>query len=128
MKKAPLSTIVAALLCASAFAHERITIGPKGGRVIYVDSITTPNVEFLVNQEERAEITLLDKARKPIALSEQSVVVTAGPRATTKKLTTEKQGESFLTEKMPAGAPYTVIIQLKEKPETKALTLRVNYN
>jgi hypothetical protein len=128
MKKAALTTLVAALLCASAFAHERITIGPKGGRVIYVDSTTTPNVEFLVNKDERAEITLLDKARKPIVLSEQSIIVTAGPRASTKKLTIEKQGETFLTEKIPAGAPYTVIIQLKEKPDAKALTLRVNYN
>lgn len=128
MKTTALATIAAAILCASAFAHERITIGPKGGRVIYVDSTTTPNVEFLVNKDGRAEITLLDKERKPLALSGQSLTVTAGPRASAKKLTVEKQGDTFLSEKVPAGAPYTVIIQLKEKPDAKAMTLRVNYN
>ncbi len=128
MKTTALATIAAAILCASAFAHERITIGPKGGRVIYVDSTTTPNVEFLVNKDGRAEITLLDKERKPIALAAQSLSITAGPRSEAKKLSIEKQGDTFLTEKVPAGAPYAVIMQLKEKPDAKAMTLRLNYN
>lgn len=128
MKTTALATIAAAILCATSLSHERITLGPKGGRVIYVDSTTTPNVEFLVNQDGRAEITLLDKERKPIALTGQSVTVTAGPRAEAKKLTIEKQGDTFLTEKVPTGAPYTVILQLKEKPDTKAMTLRLNYD
>ena len=120
-------TAVAAF-AASAFAHERITIGPKGGRVIYLDSTTIPNVEFVVNKDGRAEIALLDKDRKPIALAEQTVTVTGGSRASTKKLKVEKQGDVFLTEPVPAGAPYTVVMQIKEKPDAKALTARVNYN
>ncbi|MES2572542.1 MAG: hypothetical protein V4710_21140, partial [Verrucomicrobiota bacterium] len=124
-----LTTIaVAAAFTASAFAHERITIGPKGGRVIYVDSTTIPNVEFLVNKESRAEIALLDKARKPIALDKQSITVTAGPRNSAKKLAVEKQGDLFVTEKVPEGAPYTVIVQVKESAESKPLTVRVNYD
>ncbi len=128
MKTTALATIAAAILCASAFAHERITIGPNGGRVIYVDSTSTPNVEFFVNKDGRAKIALLDKSLKPIALAEQSLVVTAGPRASARKLSIEKRGDAFLTETMPAGAPYTVIMQLKENPGSKAMTLRVNYN
>lgn len=129
MKTTAAATLIAtAVLCASAFAHERITIGPKGGRVIYVDSTTTPNVEFVVNKDGRAEISLLDKDRKPIAPAAHSLTVTAGPRASAKKLAVEKQGEMFLTEPVPAGAPYTVVIQLKEGSEAKPLTLRVNYN
>ena len=128
MKRILITAITAALLATGAYAHERITIGPKGGRVIYLDSTTTPNVEFGVNKEDRAEITLLDKERKPIALADQAVVVTAGPRASAKKLTLEKQGDGFLSEKLPAGAPYTVVIQIKENAKSKPLIARLNYN
>jgi hypothetical protein len=129
-KLAPIFTAaVIAMLVSASFAHERITIGPKGGRVIYVDSTTIPSVEFVVNKENKAEITLLDKERKPIAPNEQNVVITAGPRASAKKLNVEKQGESFVTtEQLPSGAPYAVIMQVKEKPGSKSMTLRVNYD
>jgi hypothetical protein len=127
--KSKIPTLLAlALLTSSAAAHERITLGPNGGRVIYVDSVATPNVEFLVNKDGRAEIALLDKARKPMTLSTQNVVVSGGPRASAKKLTVEKKGAAFLTEKMPEGAPYVVVIQLKEQASSKATTLRINYD
>lgn len=128
MKKTIAILTLAIAFAVTAFAHERITIGPKGGRVIYLDSAVIPNVEFLVNKEERAQITLLDKDRKPISLSTQSIVVTAGPRASAKKLAVEKQGDSFVTEKIPAGAPYTVVVQVKEQADSKAIIARVNYN
>jgi hypothetical protein len=128
MKNKLVTLAAVAAFAASAFAHERITLGPKGGRVIFLDSTTIPNVEFVVNKDGRAEIALLDKDRKPIALAEQSVTVTGGPRASTTKLKVEKQGDIFVTDPVPAGAPYTVVMQIKEKPDAKALTARVNYN
>jgi len=112
----------------SSYGHEAVTIGPNGGRVIYVDSTTTPNVEVIVNKEGKAEISLLDKDRKPITLDAQSLTVTAGPRSEAKKLAAEKQGTKFVTEKVPEGAPYTIVMQLKESSTTKALTLRLNYD
>jgi hypothetical protein len=120
--------LAVAAFAGAAFAHERITLGPRGGRVIYLDSQSVPNVEFMVKKDGRAEIALLDKNRKPIAPGEQSIAVTAGPRASAKKLKVEKQGDTYITEPVPEGAPYTVVIQVKEKPEAKALTGRVNYN
>ncbi|MDG2123331.1 MAG: hypothetical protein P8J87_06530 [Verrucomicrobiales bacterium] len=30
----------------SGLSHERITVGPDGGRLIVLDSVATPNVEF----------------------------------------------------------------------------------
>lgn len=128
MKTTILTSVAALALAATGFAHERITLGPKGGRVIYLDSTVIPNVEFIVNKENRAEITLLDKTRKPIAPTEQNLVVTAGPRTSAKKLKVEKQGDGYISEPVPEGAPYTVIIQIKEKPDAKSLTARVNYN
>jgi hypothetical protein len=120
--------ILTLTLAGLSFGHEAVTIGPNGGRVIYLDSTVIPNVEVLVNKEGRAEISLLDKDRKPIALEQQSVTVTAGPRAEAKKLTVEKQGAKFVTEKVPDGAPYTIVMQLKEAASAKATTVRLNYD
>jgi hypothetical protein len=128
MKRILITLITAAVLATASHAHERITIGPKGGRVIYLDSPSIPNVEFLVNKDGQAEIALLDKERKPLALEERNITVTAGPRASAKKLAVEKKGDAFLTEKIPAGAPYTVVIQIKDKANAKPLFARVNYN
>jgi hypothetical protein len=129
MKRTTLLTSLAvALLSITAMAHERITIGPKGGRVVYLDSTAIPNVEFVVNKEGRAEIALLDKNRKPIPLTEQDLTLTAGPRSSAKKLKVEKQGDFCVSEPLPAGAPYTVVIQIKEKPDAKSLVARVNYD
>jgi hypothetical protein len=125
MKRILVTLITAAVLATASHAHERITIGPKGGRVVYLDSTTIPNVEFVVNKDGQAEISLLDKERKPLALEGRSITVTAGPRASAKKLTVEVKGDSFVTEKMPDGAPYTVVIQIKDK---KPLIARVTYN
>jgi hypothetical protein len=112
----------------TALAHERITLGPAGGRVIYLDSPTIPNAEFKVDEEGRAAITLLDTERKPLTLADHAITVTAGPRASAKKLATEKLGDGFITGKMPEGAPYTVVIQIKEKPGAKALTARLDFD
>jgi hypothetical protein len=128
MKLVQLTTVAAVFTCSAAVAHERITIGPRGGRVVYLDSTTIPSVELLVNKEQRAEITLLDKDRKPIPPTEQIITVTAGPRAAAKKLNVEKQKESYITGPVPDGAPYTVVVQIKEKPNAKALTARINYD
>lgn len=116
------------LLAGFGLAHEAVTIGPNGGRVLYMDSTTTPNVEVLVNKEGRAEISLLDKDRKPITLDKQTLSVTAGPRSEAKKLVAEKQGSKFITDKVPDGAPYTMVLQLKEEPDAKSITLRLNYD
>lgn len=117
-----------ALLAVSALAHEAVTIGPNGGRVIYLDSTTTPNAEIIVNKEGKAEIALLDKDRKPIAIDKQTVVVNAGPRGSAKKLTTEVKDGKFVTDKVPAGAPYFIVIQLRETADSKPMTLRLNYD
>ncbi len=126
--KTKLLLSLALALTTAALAHERITLGPNGGRVIFVDSPTTPNVEFLVNKEGRAEITLLDVDRKPLPPGARTVTVTGGPRASAKRLATELKDGRFVTEPVPSGAPYAVVLQIKESPDAKALTLRVNYD
>lgn len=108
MKKAILTL---ALVAAAPFAtaHEAVTIGPNGGRVVYLDSTAVPNAEFFVNAEGKAEIHLLDKDRKPLALDVITVEVTAGPRGGAKKLEGEAQGTKYVTAALPDGAPYFIV-------------------
>jgi hypothetical protein len=126
-----ISSLIAAVFCLlslQASAHERITIGPRGGRILFVDSTATPNIEFKVNAEGRAEISLLDKNRRIIPLQGQTLTLTAGPRESAKKLALTREGDLLISDKLPDGAPYTVVLQLKEAPANKALTLRVRYD
>ena len=124
-------TIVTLSLTAIALvatAHEAVTIGPNGGRVVYLDSTAVPNAEFLVNAEGRAEIYLLDKDRKPLALDKITLEVTAGPRGGAKKLEGEAQGTKYVTSALPDGAPYFIVAQIKAGADAKALTARINYD
>ena len=116
------------VLAGSALGHEAVTIGPDGGRVVYLDSTAVPNVEFLVNAEGRAEIHLLDKDRKPIALDPITIQVTAGPRGGAKKLDGEKQGTKYITAPVPDGAPFYIVAQIKPSADATALTARLNYD
>ncbi len=116
------------LLATSLHAHERITLGPKGGRLIAIDSPTTPNAEFSVTKDNRFQIGFLDKNRKPLPVGERKLTVTAGERSNSKKLTAEIKDEVFITEVAPAGKDYHVIMQLREPGSTKSKTFRLHYN
>jgi hypothetical protein len=123
-----LATSALILVTGAALAHERITLGPSGGRVIYLDSPAIPHVEVIVNSDNRASITLLDADRKPMTPGEHVITVTAGQRSSAKKLQLEKQGDKFISEPVPDGAPYTMVIQIKGTGGAKALTARLNYD
>lgn len=109
-------------------AHEAVTIGPNGGRVVYLDSPAVPAAEFLVNAEGRAEIYLLDKDRKPIAADPITVAVTTGPRSRVKKRAVTKDGSRFVTDPLPDGAPYYIVAQIRTADGTKPLIARLNYD
>jgi hypothetical protein len=123
IKLIAIATLALGLLGANA--HERITVGPGDGRLAFLDSTTTPSAEFNV-KEGKIHLTLLDKDLKPIALSEQTVAITAGERASAKKLAVSKEGNDFVAP-LPEGEDYWCIFQLKEKKDAKALTFRVHY-
>jgi hypothetical protein len=93
-----------------------------------LDSPAIPHVEVIVNSDNRASITLLDADRKPITPGEHVLTVTAGQRSSAKKLQLEKQGDKFISEPVPKGAPYTMVIQIKGTGGAKALTARLNYD
>ncbi len=116
------------ILATSLQAHERITLGPKGGRLIAIDSPTTPNAEFKVTKDNRFQIGFLDKNRKPLPVGERKLTITAGERSNSNKLTTEIKDDVILTEVAPTGNDYHVIMQLREPGVTKGKTFRLHYN
>ncbi|MCE9519813.1 MAG: hypothetical protein K8R87_09710 [Verrucomicrobia bacterium] len=116
------------LLTASLYAHERITLGPNGGRLIAIDSPTTPNAEFSVTKDNRFQIGFLDKNLKPLPVGKRKLTVTAGDRSNPKKLTSEIKDDLFITEVAPAGNDYHVIMQLREPGAAKGKTFRLHYN
>lgn len=116
------------LLATSLNAHERITLGPNGGRLIAIDSPTTPTADFSVTKDSRFLIAFLDKDGKPLPVGERKLTVTAGDRSNPKKLTAEIKDNAFLTEAAPPGKNYHVIMQLREPGATKNKTFRLHYN
>lgn len=128
MNKLALLTLAGCLLAGSAPAHERITLGPGGGRVVYLDSPAIPHLEFRVDEEKRAHITLLDAGQRPMDPGSAEVTVTAGPRASARRLKTQPVGGSLVSEPLPAGAPYTVVLQMREKAGSRPLTARIDYD
>jgi hypothetical protein len=128
MKKTLLHLAMLFALCGSLHAHGRFVFNPGGGRILAIDSVTTPNAEFKVSADRRFEITFLDKDRKPIALGKRKLVVTAGDRSAAKKLSVEAKGETLVTETAPEGDDYCVIMQLREPGAAKSIPFRLHFN
>ncbi|MEM7383931.1 MAG: hypothetical protein AAF514_03215 [Verrucomicrobiota bacterium] len=113
-------------LTINAVAHERITVGPSGGRIMMLDSPTAPNAEFTV-KENQARIALLDAAMKPIKLEAQTLQIIAGKRADPTRLKATVEDNHFVAGPLPEGEDYMIIFRLKESGEAKALTFRLHY-
>lgn len=128
MKKTLLHLAMLLALCGSVHAHGRFIFSPGGGRILAIDSVSTPNAEFKVSTDRRFEITFLDKDRKRIAIGERKLVVTAGDRSAAKKLSVEAKGDTLVTEIAPAGEDYYVIMQLREPGAAKSIPFRLHFN
>jgi hypothetical protein len=116
----------AALLALSAFAHSEKEIGPNGGLIL----------EFSTNQSLHGEVTLtngtfyvalLDKNMKPMAITDQSLVVTGGSRTSPETPKVEKQGGHFTFPALK-GDSYLLVFQFKENPTTKPVLARFEYD
>lgn len=91
-----------------------------------IDSTTTPNVEFTL-EDNKAQIELLDATLKPIPLTEQSLTLIAGPRANPTRLTGTKADNKFVAGPLPEGDDYFIIFRLKETKDAKPITFRLHY-
>lgn len=116
-----------ALTCASLLHAEKITAGPKGGRLLEAEP---QKAEFFVNKDRRVEITFYDAALKPVAPTEQVVAITAEPKSGRTKLDLEKTPTGFVSkEPLPAAKEaYRVVVQVREKSGAAPKNFRVDLN
>ncbi len=110
----------------SLFASEKIVAGPSGGRLLDAEP---QKAEFFVTADRRVEVTFYDAALKPVAPTGQAVTVTAEPATGKTTLELEKTANGFVSKTaLPAGEPYRVVVQVREKPDAKPKNFRIDLN
>ncbi len=126
--KTSLLALAAALLLgvSNALAHSGVELGPNGGRILEFSTNETLHGEVTL-KEGKFHVALLDKAMKPVALKDQVLIVTGGDRANPEKPTVEKAGDHFVFPALK-GESYLLVVQFKEKPSTKFITARFEYD
>lgn len=126
MKLRSFALALATLSIAAALQAEKITAGPKGGRLLEAEP---HRAEFVVMPDRKVEITLYDGALKPIAPGQQVITITAEPTAGKTKLELEKTATGFVSkDPLPKGEPYRVVVQTRATAEAKPKNFRLDLN
>jgi hypothetical protein len=108
---------------ASLTQAEKITAGPKGGRLLDNDG---PRAEFFVEKDRSISITFYDAALKPVPVTEQSVTAIAEAPSGKTKIEFEKKGDILVSKaSLPDGDGYIVVLQFKSKPDAKVKIVRI---
>jgi hypothetical protein len=120
-----LATAVLAL--GISFAHaEKVTPGPKGGRLLENES---PRAEFFVEKDKTVTITFYDANLKPVSVTDQTVVATAEAKSGKTKIEFQKKGDVLVSKTpLPEGEGYNVVVQLRSKPDAKPQNFRIKYD
>ncbi len=126
--KTTLLTLIAALSLgvSSAFGHGGVELGPNGGRILEFSTNETLHGEVTL-KDGKFHVAILDKDMKPVALKDQTLVVTGGDRANPEKPKVQKSGNHFVFPALK-GDSYLLVLQFKEKPSAKAVTARFEYD
>lgn len=107
-------------------ATEKIVGGPKGGRLLESQPL---RAEFFVNRDRKVEITFYDAALKPVAPTAQVVSVIVEAKDGRKPLDFQRNASGFVSgASLPAGEPYRVVVQIREKPDARPQNFRVQYD
>ena len=123
--KSKLLTLLFALTASVAFGHGGVKIGPNGGRILEFSKNETMHGEVTV-KDGKFHVALLDKDMKPLAVDAQSLTVTGGTREKPVKLEVTKEAKGFTLPLVKEG--QWLIVQFKEKPGSKAVTARMEYD
>ena len=118
---------VAALIFGISQAHaEKITPGPKGGRLLENEG---PRAEFFVEKDKTVTITFYGKDLKPMPPGEQVVTMIAEAKGGKTKIEFEKKGDVLVSKApLPEGNDYIVVVQVRAKADAKPENFRVKYN
>jgi hypothetical protein len=125
MKTTLASLLTTFALAASALAHGGIELGPNGGRLLEFSKNETLHGEVTL-KDGKFHIAILDKARKPVALADQTLTASGGPSGKAAKLEVTKEGNHFVVPAVKKGE--WLIVQFKENTKAKAITARLEYD
>ena len=123
--KTKLTTLALSLLTSLALAHEGVELGPNGGRILEFSKNETMHGEVIV-QKGHFHIALLDKDMKAVAVADQSVSATGGPRDKQAKLEVTKAADGFTVPAVKDGE--WLIVQFKPDAKGKAVTARLHFD
>jgi len=100
--------------------------GPKGGRLLENEA---PRAEFIVEKDRTVTIAFYDKDLKPVPPAEQVVTAIAETKKGKEKLEFEKKGSAMVSRSaLPDGDGYTIVVQIKTRPDAKAQNFRILYD
>ncbi len=125
MKTHILALLSSLAITAAAFAHGEVELGPNGGRILEFSKDETMNGEVTV-KDGKFVIALLDKAKKPVALAEQTLTASGGPNGKVAKLEVSQADGKFTIPVVKDGE--WLIVQYKDNAKAKAVTARLHYD
>jgi len=107
-------------------SHEKKVPGPNGGRLI---TSVSPAVEFLLLEDNRAQLTFVDASLKPIQVSGQTATAIAGDRMNPTPVTFEPKGSVLISvDPLPEipGQPFvlTLLASADAKPVIEKFNLK----
>jgi hypothetical protein len=103
-------------------ADKKQLAGPKGGRLF---ETTEPRMEFFLEKDHTATIAFYDAPLKPIPAAGQTVTIIVEGKAGKEKIDFEKKGGVLTSKgKLPEGDGYNLVLQVKEKADSKPRNFR----
>jgi hypothetical protein len=121
-----LAITTTALFAVDEHGHDKPIPGPKGGRIIEVES---GHAEFFVQPDKKVSVTFYGEDMKPVAPGDQTITVIAEAPSGKAKLAFEKAGDAFVsTTTLPEGNGYRVVLQIKATADAKPQNLRIDYH
>lgn len=104
-------------------ADKNVEAGPKGGRLLDKDA---PRAEFFVEKDRTISLTFYDKKLTPVPVADQTATATAETKSGKVKLEFEKKGDTLVSKTpLPEGEGYTVVVQLRAKPDARPKNYRI---
>ena len=121
-----LMAIAGLIATASPTLAEKMTPGPKGGRLLENEG---PRAEFFVEKDHSVSLTFYDANLKPIPVADQTATMIAEAKSGKAKIEFEKKGDVLVSKTpLPQGDGYTVVIQLRTQPDGKLQNFRIKYD
>ena len=125
LMKTKLAALLLLVTSMFSFGHGGVELGPNKGRILEFSKNETMHGEVTL-KDGKFHIALLDKDMKAVAVADQSVSATGGPRDKQAKLEVTKAADGFTVPAVKDGE--WLIVQFKPDAKGKAVTARLHFD